>query len=570
LRELHVDFNGLPAAVTITDYNYANPSAPLSGEHSVSGNGHGKIREYGYRVFSESEASRLAKVKAETMACRELTLHASGNVLGLRAGYTFDVDDGPADLPTSYLAIEVHHAGAVAGSGKEMARYTGLDANETYRVEVTAIPSSVQYRTPQATVWPRIYGFENGVVDGKASSKYAQIDDQGRYLVRFKFDASDLPDGSTSTYLRMMQPHGGSTEGFHFPLRKGTEVMVSFQGGDPDRPLIAGVAPNMQTQSPVTGGNFTQNVVRTGGNNHMVIEDLEGKQHLDLFTPTGKTNIHMGGPGTYEFIDPPAKKGDPSNKVKVDTTFYLATDGAAGFAVGGDWWENVGGFKKTNVAGAATFHYGGAHKLNIDGASDEFYNAARNTTVSAGQTDDITGGLTQTIKGGGKWDITGGWLHKVGGGHTDDYDTWETKAGSWHAKVAGTEITAKGDDFTVENGGSINLNSPLVKIKGASVKVDAPEHIKTTSYQYEFFGFKGAGGALKTDHAGIYLSGYGLKIETTGYSAGLYAAKGENGGAKVASFGAVFSTLGSHIKTAAAAVKNGAVGAYNYAAFIIK
>lgn len=46
--------------------------------------------------------------------------------------------------------------------------------------------------------------------------------------------------------------------GWHFPLRKGTEVMVSFQGGDPDRPVIAGVVPNALTPSNVTNRNHTQ------------------------------------------------------------------------------------------------------------------------------------------------------------------------------------------------------------------------------------------------------------------------------------------------------------------------
>ena len=35
-------------------------------------------------------------------------------------------------------------------------------------------------------------------------------------------DESGLGGGAASTYVRMMQPHGGTTEGFHFPLRKVT------------------------------------------------------------------------------------------------------------------------------------------------------------------------------------------------------------------------------------------------------------------------------------------------------------------------------------------------------------
>ena len=85
-----------------------------------------------------------------------------------------------------------------------------------------------------------MHGFESATVDGAApGSAYAQIDEDGRYLVRMLFDQAAQQAGKASTHVRMAQPHGGSTEGFHFPLRSGTEVLIQFQGGDPDRPVAA-------------------------------------------------------------------------------------------------------------------------------------------------------------------------------------------------------------------------------------------------------------------------------------------------------------------------------------------
>src|SRR5690606_26356950 len=129
-------------------------------------------------------------------------------------------------------------------------------------------------------------------VDGEADSPYAQIDDQGRYLVKFKFDESDLENGKASTYVRMMQPHGGTTEGLHFPLRKGSDVVFSFLGGDPDRPVIAGVVPNTTTPSPVTNTNHTQNVIRTGANNHIILDDSEGREFISIRTPNNNTALY--------------------------------------------------------------------------------------------------------------------------------------------------------------------------------------------------------------------------------------------------------------------------------------
>src|SRR5690606_24419065 len=159
------------------------------------------------------------------------------------------------------------------GHDSGMKRWIDVSQEEVYRVEARAIDAQKQYRAPIKTPAPRVWGYENGVVDGEADSQYAQIDDTGRYKVKFHFDESDLKDGKASTYVRMMQPHGGGTEGFHFPLRKGTEVIFTFLGGDPDRPVIAGVVPNATTPSPVTEANHTKNILRTGSGSHLTIDD---------------------------------------------------------------------------------------------------------------------------------------------------------------------------------------------------------------------------------------------------------------------------------------------------------
>lgn len=568
LRELHVDFTSMPASVMIADYNYANPQAPVTGEHAVSGTGMGQMHEYAWRVFSQGEANRLAEIKSQSIACRELSLHAVGTSMGLRAGYTFELEDGPSDLPTKWLAIEVEHAGALSVSTENVSRYTGLDPKETYRVSVTAIPSNVQFRAPQTTPWPRIYGFENGTVDGAANSTYAQIDDQGRYLVRFKFDTAELADGSTSTYLRMMQPHGGSVEGFHFPLRKGTEVMVAFQGGDPDRPVIAGVVPNAHRPSPVTSRNHTFNVLRTGGNNHMVIEDLEGKQHIDLYCPTAETNVHMGGPARHAFIVPPSTPDDPPTFRAVDCTFYMYTENTAGFNVGGEWWQNVGDNYWLDVTGNATIHYVGVHTLNIDSDSNEFYNSHRNTTIASGRTDtvkaggmlqDITGGFTQLVKPGGKQDVTGGWLHKVSSENHDDYGTWKTTVGGkWEATIGGTT--------TIESTGNISIHTPgtISIVSDVEVRSRGPKWFKETPFLIEKFGSKNSYGIHKWDNTAINMAINIAKTEATAFATARVGLKMDSCGIKVDHVGIASKKCGAGQKVEAFETKTGAMSALTF------
>lgn len=562
-RELSADFEMLPANVLISDYNYANPAAPVTGEKAISQVGQGTIREYGYRVFTEGEAKRLAQVKAQSMACRELVLTASGTYLGLRAGYTFEVEEAPSDLPAKYLAIEVRHAGAVSGATPMVRRYTGLDANETYRVDVVAIPSNVQYRAPQSTAWPRIYGFENATVDGPGESQYAQIDDQGRYLVRLKFDAGDLPDGSTSTYLRMMQPHGGTTEGWHFPLRKGTEVMVSFQGGDPDRPVIAGVVPNAVQPSNVTSKNHTQNVLRTGGGNEMIMEDIDGAQWIGVGTPAQKTALYMGTPRATTILFPPTTADGPSESGSADFSVWLESRGSAGFDIGGSWWQHVSGNYWVDIGYTATVHYGSTLVLRVDGSATEFYNDGRTTTTKAGRTDTvssggmkqtITGGLAQVVNDGGSQTVLGDWKHQVSGKNHDLYGTLQTSvSSSWTAACGGSASLSAVSGFTINGGPTITLNC-------GELKTNAPSSwVKTTGKSLDFFGTKNSVGIQKFDACAVAIGVVGTKIDFGYMSASISSIKGENVGVRKVAFGAAFKTVGSDIKNAATNIVNAAL-----------
>jgi uncharacterized protein (DUF2345 family) len=107
-------------------------------------------------------------------------------------------------------------------------------------------------------------------------------------------DRSGRTNLEASHPVRMMQPHAGPDYGMHFPLRPGTEVLIACVNGDPDRPIIVGTAPNPITSSPVVQPNQTQNVLRTGSRNEMVIEDAIGTERIRIHTPRENTTIQLG------------------------------------------------------------------------------------------------------------------------------------------------------------------------------------------------------------------------------------------------------------------------------------
>lgn len=553
LNHIESNVSWLPRSVTLADYDYANPAVSLKSDSNVTPRGIGAIREYGYRAFVEGDLKRLTLVKAQAIGCRETTLTAVGNVLGPRAGYRMAIDDQPEDLEEEWLAVEVELTGLVAGWTEEIGRLTGLTKKQVVQTKVFAVPSSVQYRAPQTTPWPRIYGLENGVVSGEADSPYAQIDDDGRYLVRFEFDTSDLPDGKVSTRVRMLQPHGGGTEGMHFPLRKGTEVMIAFLGGDPDRPFIAGVVPNAHKPSVVGARNNTQNIIRTGGNNQIVMEDEQGKEFIFMHSPNQSTGIYMGHPAGSQSsvytgeggassvnIDGPAraapagKPTPPGALLDVETTasMHFYTEANQVFHIWGSSTTLIGtGPENTFVGGDVVHGYKGTYGFMVGGASNEFYYATRNTTVMTGRTDtveangwtqNITDKLHQTVTGSGWQHVTAAWKHDVDGENHDDYGSWKTDVkgdwtqdvkGAWSGQFAKGSVTidAKPSDLKIDSKGTIGMKAKT------EITLEAPTvDCKSTSFWSFHNNKKFETAFLKGEQVLVSQASVGLKIETVG------------------------------------------------------
>jgi type VI secretion system secreted protein VgrG len=371
----------MPASVRFHDYNYLTPTVLVSGSAPAQPNGTGEIVRFGDNHLNANDARRFARLRAEEILTREMVYHGTGRSYAIRSGYTFELEEHPrAEFNQEYLAVSVIHRGNNASTEASFRARVGAD-EAVYQVEVGAIRASVQYRPPRVTPTPRIDGFELATVDGEITSDYAQIDAHGRYFVRFNFDESELPDGQASTRVRMMQPHGGAIEGFHFPLRKHTEVLVAFLGGDPDRPVIIGVVPNADRPSPVTSNNHTQNVIQTGGRNRIEIEDLDGSQYIKLKTPTANTMIHMGKPH------------NPTHYLQVET------DENCLLKVAKEWDVEISGWLKETVKGYVKETYLDTMTTEVTGKVTERYKDEQDTDVACNQLLKVGGEQLVFVKG---------------------------------------------------------------------------------------------------------------------------------------------------------------------------
>ncbi len=121
-----------------------------------------------------------------------------------------------------------------------------------YQNSFTAIPLGLPYRPPRDTPKPFVQGPHTAVVVGPAGSEIF-TDKFGRVKVQFHWDREGKSDASSSCWVRVAQLWAGKRWGSSFWPRIGQEVIVAFQEGDPDQPIIIGSVYNAEQMPPYLG-----------------------------------------------------------------------------------------------------------------------------------------------------------------------------------------------------------------------------------------------------------------------------------------------------------------------------
>ncbi|MCC6572578.1 MAG: type VI secretion system tip protein VgrG [Planctomycetes bacterium] len=346
----------IPREVVLKDYNYRKPSETLRVVTQVSQNGVGRVYEYNNHYKTEDEGKALGNIRAQEIVCREKIFSGASDCRAFRGGATFELQEHYRnDYNREYLITHVSH-----NAEQSIQFSSGNTLGASYNNAFVCIPSDRLFRPERTTKWPAIHGIINATVDAAGSGDYAEIDDQGRYKVKLPFDLSDKKDGKASRYLRMAQPYSGEGMGMHFPLHKGTEVLVTCVDGDPDRMVISASIPNPETESPVTSDNQTQSQIQTGGGNVITMEDQDGSQHVTIESPTQGTVIRIGSNSGEE--------GEGSAGEGV----HIATDGDHTQETGGDENKTIEGDETTIIEGDKEETIKGNKEESVDGHVKEF------------------------------------------------------------------------------------------------------------------------------------------------------------------------------------------------------
>lgn len=340
----------LPASIILRDHHSNNGKLITISKHVDQVKGIGKKYIYGEYFDTQEEGNLLAGYRAEELLATKEEYFGKSILPEVSAGYTFKLllHDVANYNDKEYLVKNVTHKGHQTGyliSGLSSLS-KGLETEKEYENTFTVIPHDliIQFRPARVTPSPKISGTLQAAIDAATSGEFAEIDDLGRYKVVLPFDTEehrdakgDLVSGKSSAYIRRMQPYAshyipagappvtsgaGTTSipgsdmswavsnpsgspafsaphdyGFHFPLHKGAEILLSFIDGNPDRPVIVGALSNESTKSPVKNENQTQSVIRDHFGNELIFESLKGEEEITLRTPNNESRLILGKDG---------------------------------------------------------------------------------------------------------------------------------------------------------------------------------------------------------------------------------------------------------------------------------
>ncbi|MCX4248122.1 type VI secretion system Vgr family protein [Paraliomyxa miuraensis] len=229
-------------------------------------------------------------------------LRACSNVIGLRVGSVFELLEGPDDeLGDQWVVTAVRHEARAEGprelGGEAIARAEDLRALADDTSEADGLPFMYgndlecqplrAHVVPPRLTKPRAVGMQSAVVTGPPGEAI-HTDRFGRVRVRMLWDEQEHEGEPTSCWLRVATPWAGDDFGAVFIPRVGTEVLVSFIAGDPDRPICCACVHDGVAGPPYElPGHATRTVLRTRtiageGFNELSFEDLAGAEEVFL------------------------------------------------------------------------------------------------------------------------------------------------------------------------------------------------------------------------------------------------------------------------------------------------
>jgi type VI secretion system secreted protein VgrG len=438
-----------------------------------------------------------------------------GDAIAFRPGLVFRLEPSggfPSPLEGEYLITQIRHSGEAGRRGA-----AGLQLGASYRNSFLCVPSTVAFRPsriprPLATV-------DYAVVAAVSDEDPIHHDAHGRVKVKFWWDRSPgAPSDRDSGWVPVVTPWAGAGRGIQAVPRQGDVVLVNYDLGDPDRPVVVGsantatnpllydlhrktaVAWRTQSQRPDGAGGFT-----TPNYNELLMDDDAGKERFSVYAGWDYDRRVLNDESTC--IDHDENRtvcndqtitvnGNQTITVKKNCTLTvnqnenITVDGSRTVSVGGAETITVGGAQTTTVTGPRTTTVVGPDTVTL---------TSRHTEVSATDSEHVAGDATAIVDGAATL-TQGGTVIEVASGHVD------VNAQSWvRLKHGGAEVVIDGGDNV-----TVRTDAKVYVFADDEVSFQAP---KITFTGTSAVAMTVGANTVKVDTSGVHLNG--AKIDET-------------------------------------------------------
>lgn len=407
-------------------------------------------------IFQDNK--RVAEIRMQEEAVPSLVINGSGGCRNFTAGHKFTLEKH-FNADGQYVLASVQHSASFHGDYRS-------DGGESfvYRNSFSCFPVALPYRPPRNTPKPIVYGTQTAVVVGQPGDEIF-TDKYGRIKVQFHWDREGKKDGNSSCWVRVGTTWAGKQWGaIHIP-RVGQEVVVAFQEGDPDQPLVIGSVYNAEQMPPYKlPDNKTQSGMKSRSTlkgtpenfNELRFEDKKGEEEV-YFHAEKDFNRVVENNDTLKVGFEKKGKGDQSieihNNQKTIIGNSKSDDGSQTIEVWKDRTETVKtGNEKVTIEK-------GNRSIFVDTGNDEHQIKKGNRSVKIDMGND-----SLLIKMGNQTTKL-----DLGKSETEAMQSIELKVGQSSIKIDQTGVTIKGMMVKVEGTIQTDIKGLMTNVNGSAM-----------------------------------------------------------------------------------------------------
>jgi type VI secretion system secreted protein VgrG len=238
-----------------------------------------------HRLLADSVLTDTPKLQTamDVLAAKQasglVSIEGYGEIITLAPGSLLDVRDAAGVDYGQFRVLAVAHE--MDGDGNYQNRFKGMSG------ALDSPPANEFYATPAAH--PELAE----VID------LADPRRLGRVRVRFQW-LVDKPEQAESGWLRVTTPYSGDGKGHMFTPEVGSQVLVNYEHGLADMPVVAGNVFHPQNKQGTKYSPPSNNLkgMQTAGGNKFVMADTQGDQKILISNSNNKgTAVEVGFKG---------------------------------------------------------------------------------------------------------------------------------------------------------------------------------------------------------------------------------------------------------------------------------